>query len=240
MWVYEPSNTHEYGDGWNAEDLSVFSYDDIDGDDDLEADTPQDFKSLSTLGARAIESWCRPYPSEVAGEIMSYSFDIKSSKFSLTIRIPPLSERQQIKDETKTEEVGAGSVVGHLGAQGEFPNHHASRSAAVQEAERNDRPEWEHREAGHGVAIVYVPFVHYLRHDSIVPEPIDIQENRLIGRPSLKGEEWVKGKGAARVDLEITEISIGRVECDGQWMKWIYPIAEGGAEYSLKIRKWKD
>jgi hypothetical protein len=240
MWVYEPSNTHEYGDGWNAEDLSVFSYDDMDGDDDLMADAPQDYKTLCTLGARAVESWCRPYPSEVTGEIISYSFDIKSTKFSLTIRIPPKAERQGIKDETSTEGVGAGTVVGHLGSQGEVANPNASRSAAVQEAERSSRPSWEHREVGHGVALVYIPFVHYLRADTEVPEPIDIQENRLIGRPGLKGEEWVKGKGPARVDLEIEHMSDGRVECDGQWMKWIYPIAEGGAEYSLKLKKWKD
>jgi hypothetical protein len=240
MWVYEPSNTHEFGDGWNAEDLSVFSYDDMDGDDDLLADAPQDFKTLSTFGARAVESWCRPYPSEVAGEILSFSFDIKSTNFSLTIRIPPTSERQGIQDETTTEEVGAGTVVGHLGAQGELANPHASRSAAVQDAERANRPEWEHHEAGHDVALIYVPFVHYLRPDTKVPEPIDIQEHRLIGRPGLKGEEWVKDRGAARVDLEMVHISDGRVECDGQWMKWIYPVNQGGAEYSLRFRKWKD
>lgn len=240
MWVYEPSNTHKYGDGWNAEDLSVFSYDDIEGDDDLVADSPSDFKSLCTLGSRAIESWCRPYPLEVAGEIKSFSFDVKSSDFSLTIRIPPLAERQQIVDETPIEEVGSGSVVGHLGVEGESSNSKASRSAAVQEEERDKRPEWEHREPGHGVALIYVPFVHYLRPDTIVPEPIDIQENRLIGRPGLNGEEWVKGKGAARVDVKIVEMSDGKVECDGQWMKWIYPISDGGAEYKLAFRKWDE
>jgi hypothetical protein len=239
VWVYEPSNTHEYGDGWNAEDLSLFSYDDIDGDDDLKADAPQDYKALSTLGSRGVESWCRPYPAEVTGEIKSYNFDVKSSVFSLDIRIPPAAERQEILDETATETVGAGAVVGHLAARGEAPTPHGSRSAAVQEAERDTRPEWEHREPGYGVALIYVPFVHYLRQSTTVPEPIDIQENRLIGRPSLQGDEWIKGDGGARVDLEMTSMPNGRVECDGQWMKWIYPITEAGAEYSLKFRKWK-
>jgi hypothetical protein len=236
--VYEPSNTHKYGDGWNGEDLSIFSYDDIDGDDDLHADDPQDYKTLCTLGSRAVESWCRPYPAEVTGDIKSYSFNISSSEFSLDIRIPPRSDRQEIIDESATEGVGAGAVVGHLGSKGEEMPHHASRSAAVQE-EKDQRPTWEHNEAGHGVALIYVPFVHYLRERGEVPEPIDIQENRLIGRGSLKSEEWVKGQGEARVDLEIMGMSKGRVECDGQWMKWIYPIEDNGAEYSLKFRTWK-
>lgn len=238
MWVYEPSNTHKYGDGWNAEDLSVFSYDDIDGDEDSKADNPQDLQTLSTLGARAVESWCRPYPAEVTGEIRSFTFDIKSSNFSLTIRIPPSSERQDIKDETSSKQVGKGSVVGHLGPQGGSANHNAARSAAVQEARLAQQPNGAHcNEAG--VAHVYVPFVHYLRPDSVVPEPIDIQENRLIGRPGSKSEEWVQGSGPARVDVEIVQISKGRVECDGQWMKWVYPIEDAGAEYILQFKKWK-
>lgn len=155
--------------------------------------------------------------------------------------IPPLSDREAIIDETSTSEVGAGSVVGHLGANGEQqPAPKSSRSAAAQKQERDERPSWEHREPGHGVALIYVPFVHYLRHKRDVPEPIDIQENRLIGRPSQNGDEWVKGAGGARIDIEIEMMTHGKVKCDGQWMQWIYPITDEGGEMSLKIRKWKD
>jgi hypothetical protein len=40
IWAYESSNTHANGDGWNGEDLSLFSNDDPEGDLDLKADDP--------------------------------------------------------------------------------------------------------------------------------------------------------------------------------------------------------
>lgn len=195
-----------------------------------------DYQTLSTLGARAIESWCRPYPCEVSGEIKSYSFDIKSTEFSLKLFIPPASERQQILDETDDPQVGASNVTGHLVARGD---KHSSRSALAQVEQRDIRPGWEHRDPGHGVALIYAPFVHYLRHKLDVPEPIDTQENRLIGLPSHKDDEWVQGAGGARIDIEIMAMTHGKVKCHGQWIQWIYPITEKGQEMSLKIRKWK-
>jgi hypothetical protein len=149
-----------------------------------------------------------------------------------------MSERQDILDETDDSGVGNGTVVGHLRVKGQ-EQPHSSRSAAAQEEERGNRPAWEHREPGQGVALIYVPFVHYIRHKRDVPEPIDLPENRLIGLPSENGDEWVQGAGGARIDIEIMTMTHGKVKCDGQWMQWIYPITDQGQEMSLKIRKWK-
>lgn len=236
LWVYEPSNTHKHGDGWNGEDLSLFSYDDVKGDDDLLADDPSDLKTLMTLGSRAIQSWCRPYPVEVVGTIVSFDFEISSTEFNLTIMIPAKDVRQEIVDETDGSTVEAGAVVGGLAANGE----HGSRSSAQQEYLDAKRPGWERPEEGHGVAIIYAPFVHYRSTATEVPKPQDAAEKRLIGRPSPTGEEWVKGDGGARVDLEISSMTKGKVECDGQWLKWTYPVEDAGGEMSLKFRKWRE
>lgn len=235
--MYEPSNTHEHGDGWNGEDLSLFSYDDMKDDDDLLADNPPDLKTLSTLGARAPESWCRPYPAEVVGSIESFSFNMTSTEFDLIIAVPPRDQRQAIIDETRGSTVDEGAVVGGLAANGE-DGAAVSRSSARQERMDEMCPVWERPEPGYGVAIIYVPFVHYLATQEI-PSVNDIYEKRLIGRPSPTGEEWVQGDGGARVDLEISSITKGKVECDGQWMKWTYPVTDEGGSFSLRFRKWR-
>ena len=83
--MYEPINTHAYGDGWQGEDLSIFSYDDIPANQDILADDPPNLHSLITVGARGIPAWCRPYPAEVVGQVISFDFDMESTEFSLTI-----------------------------------------------------------------------------------------------------------------------------------------------------------
>lgn len=37
MWTYNPSNSHQYGDGWNREDLSIWSPDDLPSGTELES-----------------------------------------------------------------------------------------------------------------------------------------------------------------------------------------------------------
>jgi len=51
-------------------------------------------------------------------------------------------------------------------------------------------------------------------------------------------EEWEKGQGGVRVDLEILEMDVGRLEVNGQFGKWIYPLDAG--EIRLKLCKWRD
>jgi hypothetical protein len=66
QWNYTASNRNaaDCGDGWNQEDLSIYSRD--------------------QGGGRAIEGFSRPYARFVAGEPLSMSFDVVSGEFSLT------------------------------------------------------------------------------------------------------------------------------------------------------------
>jgi hypothetical protein len=63
IWNYSASNTHEKGDGWNTEDLSIYS--------------------ATTGDGRAVRGFCRPYAMAVAGMPGTMRFDRKKRLFTL-------------------------------------------------------------------------------------------------------------------------------------------------------------
>ncbi len=67
LWNYTPDNTHEHGDNWNKEDLSIYSL-----------DTP---KFVDADGGRGVKAFSRPYPIWTEGEPIFLSFDIQKSLF---------------------------------------------------------------------------------------------------------------------------------------------------------------
>ena len=73
QWNYTASNRNDLriGDGWNQEDLSIFSRD--------QQDDPADLNS----GGRAIEGFCRPYARRVQGLRQSMRFDRGATRFRL-------------------------------------------------------------------------------------------------------------------------------------------------------------
>ena len=75
IWCYQPDNTNEYGDGWNGEDLSLFSKSQVkDGDEDN-----------LYAGGRSLQAAIRPYPQRVAGDVT------RLCCFSYTERIDDLT-----------------------------------------------------------------------------------------------------------------------------------------------------
>ena len=77
LWNYTPDNTHAHGDGWNGEDLSIFSRDE-------QAD-PGDIHS----GGRALRAAVRPYPRATAGEPLRIAFDLHRRIFDFEFRHDP-------------------------------------------------------------------------------------------------------------------------------------------------------
>lgn len=67
IWNYNIFNTHEKGDLWNDEDLSIFSQ-------EIHLDTKCKYS-----GGKALEAIVRPYPQKINGKLRSLSFDIRTN-----------------------------------------------------------------------------------------------------------------------------------------------------------------
>ncbi|OCF45458.1 hypothetical protein I317_00705 [Kwoniella heveanensis CBS 569] len=235
IWVYEPLSTHAHGDGWNGEDLSLISYDDTtpDSDEDLLIDNPPDMKTLMTLGTRGIESWCRPYPLETLGRIDKFSFGMKEAEFRLTLDIPSWSDPNLWANEDEAKGQGTRGIGE---AAGRTESGDGEADGEVKE----------------GYTKIYLPYIHYLHKPAPGSQESTAskKKKRIIGNPSTDGEEiWEAGADAtgsepARVDVEVIELTEGRLEVYGQWGLWFYPLVDvdGAKERKarLVIRPWRD
>ncbi|KAJ3137920.1 hypothetical protein HK100_000266 [Physocladia obscura] len=74
LWNYTSTNSHEFGDEWNGEDLSIWSRSD--------QKIPYSFASRDINdGARALKAFCRPYPVSFPGVPKKLTFDMESKEF---------------------------------------------------------------------------------------------------------------------------------------------------------------
>lgn len=79
QWNYTASNRNDprIGDGWNQEDLSIFSRDQTDGINDPSA------------GGRAVEGFCRPYVRRTQGRLIMMRFSRSSRIFRCVLMGDP-------------------------------------------------------------------------------------------------------------------------------------------------------
>ncbi|KAG0199170.1 hypothetical protein BGX28_007517 [Mortierella sp. GBA30] len=77
LWNYSAENGVEYGDGWNGENLSLFST-------DVHRATLEE-EDLHPLdrGGRAVDQFCRPYPIATVGQPTDISFNRHMKKFRM-------------------------------------------------------------------------------------------------------------------------------------------------------------
>lgn len=77
LWNYTVSNANDpmLGDGWNQEDLSIWSSN--------QATYPEDPDS----GGRAVPGFCRPYVQAAQGELLSQRFDSRDCSFAATVLV---------------------------------------------------------------------------------------------------------------------------------------------------------
>jgi len=127
FWNYTATNTHEYGDQWNGEDLSIYSLDDhvlplsatsrntstaslsgVASESESSSSASLDTKSkvgllISTNGSeaghfRAAEAHIRPTPVYTHGDVLSFGFDLKNVEFKMTV-----STQRSATEESYTE-----------------------------------------------------------------------------------------------------------------------------------------
>jgi hypothetical protein len=75
VWNYTSDNTNAHGDGWNDEDFSIFSRDQMRGTGDLDD------------GGRALQAVVRPYPMALPGEPLATAFDVRTRRFFCRFRL---------------------------------------------------------------------------------------------------------------------------------------------------------
>jgi hypothetical protein len=77
IWNYTADNTNAHGDGWNDEDLSIFS-----------RDQQRDLSNVHS-GGRALEAVVRPYARAIAGALLRMHFDLRRRTFECVFRHDP-------------------------------------------------------------------------------------------------------------------------------------------------------
>ncbi|OLL25534.1 putative glycosyl hydrolase [Neolecta irregularis DAH-3] len=87
FWTYCATNSHKWGDGFNGEDVSVWSSDNMKESSDTASINSMSQLSLSPMneiasGARAFVAFARPSPILTAGEPLGYSFDLRNITFT--------------------------------------------------------------------------------------------------------------------------------------------------------------
>ncbi|KAG0353522.1 hypothetical protein BG005_007196 [Podila minutissima] len=110
LWNYTNENDTQYGDGWNGENLSLYSR--VVKEDCSPASVLQDLDK----GGRAVEQFCRPYPVATVGRPIQIEFDRRGPVFKLwTLAPSPAAvtaakaaagsetEKQKKAKETRTE-----------------------------------------------------------------------------------------------------------------------------------------
>ncbi|KAF8930106.1 hypothetical protein BGZ58_008458 [Dissophora ornata] len=85
LWNYTVENDAPYGDGWNGENLSLYSSPPSDV-----ANTADHDENLHEWdrGGRAIEQFCRPYPVATIGQPVKILFDRHQKTFKMSTRAP--------------------------------------------------------------------------------------------------------------------------------------------------------
>lgn len=129
LWNYCPNNSHDWGDDWNDEDLSMWSKDDV-RESPLASATSTAFSSKLSLintnhttiqplssqrreantedvsellkGTRAIAAFSRPYPIATVGTPTFLDFDIESSKLTLKTKVTPQDAIESEKEQIGT------------------------------------------------------------------------------------------------------------------------------------------
>ncbi|MCA9835729.1 MAG: cellulase family glycosylhydrolase [Trueperaceae bacterium] len=77
IWNYSSDNSHEHGDGWNAEDFSIYS------PDKPFQKLPEGLEPHLYQGGRALDAFIRPYAPYVAGTVTKMRFDLTKKVFEL-------------------------------------------------------------------------------------------------------------------------------------------------------------
>ncbi|KZT59811.1 glycoside hydrolase family 5 protein [Calocera cornea HHB12733] len=225
LWAYNPDNSHLWGDGFNGEDLSLWSIDDcramdfgssqVDADGVLEDETkplsspgyrPRSLFELLTNGGRAVRAFCRPYALATVGMYKKMQFALEKPEFEYHVALDGACLRpgaEHLATEIFLPYVHFALEEDELAWDGACPPEHV-QSVKDEEAL-----------SGGG------------------------RKFRLLG---AKDPEEPLGlgnwkSGWARLDLQV-EVSCGEVQVEGQVLSWRYAGAGGAGAGAEGRTEW--
>ncbi|KAK3812445.1 MAG: glycoside hydrolase superfamily, partial [Linnemannia gamsii] len=100
LWNYTIENTKQFGDGWNGEDLSLYS-------SPTAAMAADETLHPLDRGGRAVEQFCRPYPVTTVGQPTKFLFDRHFGTFRLWTRTDEKQEQEEQQDQEQKQSEGA-------------------------------------------------------------------------------------------------------------------------------------
>ena len=277
IWTYCPDNSHEWGDDWNGEDLSIWSRDDVKGAEPEGSDaTVQRRKSASSStssarskplsgltplssgltsrssinlpelvpgdgeynapnllnGSRAAAAFCRPFPVATVGTPASIDFDIKSSEFNYALDVTG-AELDKVGLATEIYlpflHYGADDVA--AAASGDLGNRRDKNGPATQrwarKQEQKIRSEDSLASSNSSLKSSESSSVDDASSSSASTVLADSTElsratsSRSTAAPSVSLQQLLS------VDVEV---SAGRWEVEGQYLKWYMNKAEAIAD----------
>lgn len=241
VWTYVPDNSHEYGDLWNGEDLSLWSADDLEKPSEIEsapattAASPVDSSAASstTLIGSALNKFTSFSPDQISSGSFSASLILDGARAIDAICRP-----------------FAIAIVGQP-IRADFNFYTSEYKLSVRVGADDKVPQ--------GVATeVYLPFIHYAADLTFSPTSASGSRTRarsLLSTRSantsraslLQGE---KSRSATptpsmtptpdtplRINADI-HVSAGTYEITGQTLKWFYPLpTHGETSYTLTVKR---
>ncbi|KAG9317964.1 glycoside hydrolase family 5 protein [Chiua virens] len=243
LWTYCPDNTHLWGDGWNNEDLSLWSADDVRGklkNVEAVAGSPAAARASNiTVGdiIISVRAFCRPYPVKVVGTPVDIQFDIRKASLKIKVHVTPADLRRETT-----------ATGGRAGEEG------SSRDKGVNAREESALP-----------TEIFIPLVHFASEGCVERSVADQEHGQRLYSENSDGVANVcetksrngsmvtltstgsKSPASGKVELIDTDgytvqvkVSEGRVEIDEkeQRLRWYYAVpASGKKDLSIEVKR---
>ncbi|KAH9915251.1 glycoside hydrolase [Epithele typhae] len=258
LWNYCPDNSHQWGDGWNMEDLSIWSADDLQNAGQFKMDASAEISSASLLkkdkdGASVHTSSAAT--SSVSLPTLAGGSDADASTLT-TPRVPrSLASWDNIYDfltdgarapkafcrPFPTAVVGVPTGIQFDLATAVFKLTVRVRAEDAPSAERLGLAALL-REPGEAElpTEIYVPLVHYAS-DHLLDGSTSAAHTPLVDHPPATPSDPLATLAGPSPLLALdVEVSEGRWAVEGQTLKWWYPVPESGTrEYAIVVRRSK-
>ncbi len=248
MWTYVPSNSHQWGDNWNGEDLSIWSEDDTERaaqsatysvgqgqSNDILVDDSRESSPTSSIQKPYMNS-VSAYPSSTTLTMTCKLADLVSPAVVQSgSRIPP----ELINDGARASAAFCRPFpIATVGRPLRIDFDIASSVFKLQVDVCDDD------EASEEIMTeIYLPFVHYssskspLRSIANLDDSSTLSLKPLIDQSGRKLQEGTESPSTMELDVDITA-SHGHWETDGQLLRWWYVVPSNGSEtFTIEVKR---